>query len=58
MLRRRTVLNKSQDEDLIKKDKEGFQESGTWVIDIANSQTGDNIGAWWGELTEVVMACG
>lgn len=61
MLRHRTVLNKSQDVVLIKKDEESSQESGTWLKDIANSQTGDKIGASRGggrKLTEVVVACG
>lgn len=61
MLRHRTVLNKSQDIVLIKKDEESSQESGTWLKDIANSQTGDKIGASRGggrKLTEVVVACG
>lgn len=61
MLRYRTVLRKSQDVVLIKKDEESSQESGTWLKDIANSQTGDKIGASRGggrKLTEVVVACG
>lgn len=61
MLRHRTVLRKSQDVVLIKKDEESSQESGTWLKDIANSQTGDKIGASRGggrKLTEVVVACG
>lgn len=61
MLRHRTVLSKSQDVVLIKKDEESSQESGTWLKDIANSQTGDKIGASRGggrKLTEVVVACG
>lgn len=61
MLRHRTVLNKSQDVVLIKEDEESSQESGTWLKDIANSQTGDKIGASRGggrKLTEVVVACG
>lgn len=61
MLRHRTVLGKSQDVVLIKKDEESSQESGTWLKDIANSQTGDKIGASRGggrKLTEVVVACG
>lgn len=61
MLRHRTVLRKSQDVVLIKKDEESSQESGTWLKDIANSQTGDKIRASRGggrKLTEVVVACG
>lgn len=61
MLRHSTVLRKSQDVVLIKKDEESSQESGTWLKDIANSQTGDKIGASRGggrKLTEVVVACG
>lgn len=44
MLRHKTVLNKSQDVVLIKKDEESSQESGTW-LKIPNSQTGDKIRA-------------
>lgn len=35
-----TVLNESQEDALIKKEKEGFQEGGTSIIDRVNSQLG------------------